>query len=576
MATTPFKSKIHFYICDSYIKELQSVTQEYRNVECSGFKAKCKFQAIPDLLPPKASSSEKQYILGGCALHSEYHKHDTTLLKETSCLYLFAPQPLIESYIAKGAYLLTSGWLEDWEYIVQDIWGFDQASAADFFAEFCKELVLLDTLIDPDSKTKLQQFATFVNRDYRIVPIGLEYFRSYIQHIIDQQTINELHNTNKKYTSALQEKSNYAMAFDLMGRLNEKLDEREIIDKILEMFTLLFAPRNIVYLSIQEDQIVEDFSTYEYSKETMAGYLEMRESYNAFEESFWIKLIYNQEIIGLLSIENIAFKEYVTPYLNLAIVLSDLCALAIENARSHLKTQEVQAQLAQNAKLASMGEMLSAIAHQWRQPLNSLNLNIEMLEEYYEAGQIDEAFIENFIEKNTTTIEFLSQTISDFSDFFRIKKTKESFSIQKAIRSILDIVKVQLSRHNITCNIVGEDCSYYGLGNELKQVLLNLINNAKDAIIESKQKRGTITLTINKKDDTITLTVQDSGGGIDPKLITRVFEPYFSTKEEGKGVGLGLYIAKMIVEEHMQGTLSVHNTRQGALFEIKLVDDHDK
>jgi|GEM_PF-1988431 len=570
MATIPFKTKLHFYICDSYIKELQSVTKEYSTVTVSSFKAKCKYQGIPDLNPQKSSSYKKQYIIGGCSLQSHYP--NTTLLKQDNCLYLLASKALIESYISQGAYLLTPGWLEDWEYIVQDIWGFDQKGAQNFFAEFCTKLVLFDTHINADAKVQLDAFSKFVDRDASVVPIGLDYFRSYIRHIIDSEIIEQLEDKNKKYTSALQEKSNYAMAFDLLSKLNEKLDERQIIDKILEIFTMLFAPQKIIYLALNNNLVLEEFSTYEYSKERTMHYLESKESYKAYEDSFWIKLTYNKETIGLISIESIAFKEYITPYLNLAIVVSDLCALAIENARNHLKTKEVQAQLAQSSKLASMGEMLSSIAHQWRQPLNTLNLNIEMLEDYYEAGQVDEAFIEKFIEKNTATIGFLSQTISDFSNFFRIKKTKEHFSVKNAIMSIIEILKVQLNNHNITCSIEGNDYEYYGLGNEFKQVILNLLNNAKDAIIESKQKSGTIAITINKKDDTITTSIEDSGGGIDLEVINRIFEPYFTTKEEGKGVGLGLYISKMIIEENMHGKLDVENSPKGALFKIQLID----
>jgi signal transduction histidine kinase len=553
------------------------VTQNYRNVEIFTYKAKCKY---PNIQPSFQTPSDKKvvsYILGGCTIDPMKDNATYSLAKESNCFALFAPQTLIDDYISQGAYLMTPGWLKKWEYYVQEQWGFDEQSAQSFFAEFCKKLILLDTLLEEEYLDNLRDFAHFVGCDYERVPVGLEYFRLYIRRIIDRIHIQELEHNRQKYKMALQEKSNYAMAIDLLSRLNERLNEVEIIERITEIFTMLFAPQHITYLAIEKNNVIKELSSKIEANKDIEAFLTIESNYRAYhDDGFCLKFIYDEEVVGFIRIESVAYKEYLTPYLNLALVISDLCALAIANARNSLKTKQMQAKLAQNSKLAAMGEMLSSIAHQWRQPLNTLHLNIEMLEDYYDADQIDEAFIQKFIDKNTTTIQFLSQTISDFSNFFRIHKQKAHFNIKTNILSILNILNAQLQNHNISCTIEGAEYEYFGLGNEFKQVILNLINNAKDAIISSQEPKGQIDITIDKQNSAIIITIEDNGGGIDEAIMGRIFEPYFTTKEEGQGVGLGLYISKMIIEENMAGHLSVSNHNNGAQFKIELMENNEK
>ena len=168
----------------------------------------------------------------------------------------------------------------------------------------------------------------------------------------------------------------------------------------------------------------------------------------------------------------------------------------------------------------------------------------------------------------------MSKTITDFSDFFRINKQKFSFSIKEKIENTLDVVGTQLKNHNISCDIIGDDISIVGLAGEFQQVVLNIINNAKDAIIESKNSKGKITITLLKKDNNAVVEIKDNGGGMPEEILDRIYEPYFTTKEQGKGLGMGMYISKMIIEKNMSGVLSTRNEDDGAVFMIELgLDD---
>ncbi len=222
--------------------------------------------------------------------------------------------------------------------------------------------------------------------------------------------------------------------------------------------------------------------------------------------------------------------------------------------------------LQQQSKMASMGEMIGAIAHQWRQPLNELGLSIQNLEYDYKFGQIDEKFIDEFIEYNKKTIMFMSDTIDDFRNFFRVDKEKKNFNVKEKTKSVIAMLSSQIKNNNITLDLIGDDFIYNGFASEYSQMVLNIINNAKDALISNNIINPYIHIFLENE----SIIIKDNAGGIPNDIIDRVFEPYFTTKEQGKGTGMGLYMSKMIIEDNMGGSLSVENDKDGAIFIINL------
>jgi signal transduction histidine kinase len=231
------------------------------------------------------------------------------------------------------------------------------------------------------------------------------------------------------------------------------------------------------------------------------------------------------------------------------------------------KTDENMQQLEvmqQQSKMASMGEMIGAIAHQWRQPLNEIGISIQNLKYDYEDGLVDAKFLDEFIAKNKEVIKFMSTTIDDFRNFYRVDKTKEIFDIKEAINKTISLQMAQLINNNVAVFIDGESFEVNGFRNEFQQVVLNLINNAKDALLENSIEDAKIFISLKNR----VVSVRDNGGGIDEKYLERIFEPYFTTKEQGKGTGMGLYMSKMIIEDNMGAKLSVHNSRDGVEFRM--------
>jgi len=220
----------------------------------------------------------------------------------------------------------------------------------------------------------------------------------------------------------------------------------------------------------------------------------------------------------------------------------------------------------QQSKLAQMGEMIGSIAHQWRQPLNTLSINIQKLEFDYEDKIIDNKYIDNFINKNEKTIDFMSKTIDDFRNFFKLDKKRELFKVKEAIKESIAILGVQLVNNDIKIEIIGKEFTNNNFKNEFQQVILNIVNNAKYALIERNIKNKKITIILKDKK----IIIKDNAGGIPKDIIDRVFEPYFTTKEPGNGTGIGLYMSKMIIENNMNGKLSVMNFKDCAVFTIYL------
>ncbi len=226
----------------------------------------------------------------------------------------------------------------------------------------------------------------------------------------------------------------------------------------------------------------------------------------------------------------------------------------------------------QQSKLARMGSMISMIAHQWRQPLTELSGILMELETATRFKKVNEEHILNSIERSDTMIEFMSNTIDDFRNFYKPDKIKEDFYLVESCKKALSLISATLSENQIKLEFdVRQDSKIHGYPTEFSQVILNLLINATDILIEKKIQNPKIKIRIEKREDTSIIIVSDNAGGIKEKNFEMIFDPYFSTKESSKGTGLGLYISKLIIEKNMGGELSVKNDHEGAVFKIALI-----
>jgi len=225
----------------------------------------------------------------------------------------------------------------------------------------------------------------------------------------------------------------------------------------------------------------------------------------------------------------------------------------------------------QQSRFAAMGEMLSMIAHQWRQPLNAVSTASINLKMFFDMGVLNEDTLQQqctFIEDQT---QRMSKTINDFMEFFRPDKEKQPFFVSEAVDEVEKIIESQLKNRNITLiKNMDMQAKVVGIKNELEHVILNILTNARDALDEKNPPNKQITLSVEQKEKMVTITIGDSAGGIPKEIINRIFDPYFTTKEKSKGVGIGLYMSKTIINRNFKGELKVFNGNDGAIFKIEI------
>ena len=267
------------------------------------------------------------------------------------------------------------------------------------------------------------------------------------------------------------------------------------------------------------------------------------------------------DLINIDKIEYVEFKQLAKDANNMLIKRSKILA----------ELDSKNAQLLQQSRLAQMGEMISMIAHQWRQPLSAINAVSGNLTLKAKLDKLDNDTVIELGEKISDYSQHLSSTIDDFRDFFKPNKEKREAAFNDLIKNVLNIVEDSIINQNIELiTELNSKNTFNTYPNEIKQVILNLIKNAEDILLEKKIENPCIKIKTYDDENNSYLSVEDNGGGIPKDIIDKIFDPYFSTKTKKNGTGLGLYMSKTIIEEHCNGKLIASNSDTGAKFTIIL------
>ena len=291
----------------------------------------------------------------------------------------------------------------------------------------------------------------------------------------------------------------------------------------------------------------------------------------------------DQELLNTFSTSTSEFTFYTTSNEMKHIILNKAVYKNIDGSVGGIVcimddiTERIQQKqfLIQQSKLAEMGDMIAAIAHQWNEPLVELSALIQDIQTSYLLKELKDKNVKEFVNDSMVQIKYMSKTLTDFRNFLKPSTKKQLFSISKALTEINEIIGKQVFYSNIKMNFnyknKNEELLIYGYENEFKQVLLNIINNAKNKIVEKNlpiNQKGTIDINIKRSTNSNTIEIIDDAGAIDEKVINSIFDPYFTTKQDG--MGLGLYMAKVIIEEKMRGSITVRNDENHVIFTIKL------
>ncbi|MEA1917938.1 MAG: HAMP domain-containing sensor histidine kinase [Campylobacterota bacterium] len=228
--------------------------------------------------------------------------------------------------------------------------------------------------------------------------------------------------------------------------------------------------------------------------------------------------------------------------------------------------KEKEKMLFQQSRLASMGEMMDAVAHQWKQPINIINMQVDMMGYDFEDELIDEQYVEGFQKKVSNQVKHMTSTLEEFRNFFRPSKDATDFDVAEMVGKVLLLVKDEFIKFNIEVVVKDEQkFSLHGVENEFKHLVLNIINNSKDAFNENKTEDRKIVIELIDNSTCSAIEIADNAGGIPLHVIDDIFKANITTKEEGKGTGIGLYMSSQIAQKH-NGELSVENVDGGAKF----------
>jgi C4-dicarboxylate-specific signal transduction histidine kinase len=233
--------------------------------------------------------------------------------------------------------------------------------------------------------------------------------------------------------------------------------------------------------------------------------------------------------------------------------------------------REQEQMLLQQSRLAAMGEMIGNIAHQWRQPLNALGLLVQQMLLFYDLGEFNRELLEKNVSISKDLIKHMSSTIDDFRNFFRPDKEKVEFKVMGAIAGTVSLIADSFKNQHIAVEVIANyEPVIFGYQNEYGQVLLNILNNARDVLTERSIVDPRVTITIGAEDNRSIVAVADNAGGIPEEIMHKIFDPYFTTKGPQQGTGVGLFMSKIIIEKNMGGRLSARNTADGAEFRIEV------
>ena len=233
------------------------------------------------------------------------------------------------------------------------------------------------------------------------------------------------------------------------------------------------------------------------------------------------------------------------------------------------KNEEKQKLLFLQSRMASLGQMLGNIAHQWRQPLTELNLTLFNMKKAFKSNNEEKMY--KLYKESNYLISNMSNTIEDFTNFFNPQKEKKVFIIEDAINESINILNKVLKEQEIKINItILDNVKALGILNEFSQVIINLIQNSKDAFIENKITKRSINITLKDNKNNLLVIFEDNAGGIDNSNLEKIFDPYFTTKYKAQGIGLGLFMSKMIIEKSLDGQIIHKNSNNGSIFTITL------
>jgi len=369
-----------------------------------------------------------------------------------------------------------------------------------------------------------------------------------------------------------------------MGFIRNKFFNLISTTKSLSTNPILIDQRSKILNLIKDIEKLKRFTIKRYSKSLKAGTNEDQMYDDAFNNILkdFTKLNNNIKNIAQKNLKKIEFYKriYFMFYIFIIIILFIIIYFIEKNLKNTIEDNKIKDQIIHKSeKLASMGEMIGNIAHQWRQPLSVISTAATGMKVQKEFNKLDDKTFNEFCDAINNNTQYLSRTIDDFRNFIKEGREKNKFLLSKTIYTSLNLVNSSIKKYKIDIELnMDEKINIVGFENELIQALINIFNNAKDELIINDINIKYILISTQKKDNNAIIKIKDNAGGIKNDIIDKVFDPYFTTKHKSQGTGLGLSMTYNLIKNGMNGNIEVYNETfkykgvnyTGALFKITI------
>lgn len=573
--------KLCLIVCGSFLPEVKSVIEAgvYPDVAIKSFNSSCigaqlNDDSIDTVLEKYKTQFSKVAVIGGSCNVLMNKKNVTNDQIEyyqlSQCFELLLNKSTIDHLITNRNYLISNGWLKDYKKHIME-WGFDSQTAKKYFQESVTKLVLLDTGLPDDYLTPLQTISNYMGIPYEIVPVGLSHCKLYLDSIIlNWREENERKDLNDKIALVTSKSADYTMAFSELKNLVDLVEEEAIVKKIVNLLNMLFAPSDIKYTSINDDDN-KDYLSFK------GNNISENPPNN---NNFIIELSHQQSKVGVFEISGIPFPQYIERYKEVAKIISGVGGLAIANSRKYnqIKTNEESLKkYSEELKelIASRDKFFSIIAHDLRAPFSGLLGLTKIM-----AMENEKFTLKEFIELSESiniAADNLYKLLNNLLEWALLQQNEISFVKEKQNLSSLVLQSIEAFKARAVqkeISVISDIEQKLFVSADQKMVttvLRNLLSNA----IKFTHKGGTISVSaIQLKNSMIQVSVSDSGVGIDDINLNRLFvigEKVSSKGTEGEiSTGLGLILCKEFVEKH-GGTLWVESKKNvGSTFYFTL------
>jgi signal transduction histidine kinase len=500
------------------------------------------------------------------------------LLRQKQCFHMVANPTQVDQAITDGGYLLTPGWLADWRGRIRDM-GFEPEAAGEFFKDFASRLVLFDTGIAPDSAKQFDELSTVLGLPATRIGVGLEHIRLLLARtVLDVRLEDERQLRQQSEKAHRRELADHVSAMDLLVRLAGTKDEPEALATIEDVFRMLFAPATLHCLRAVDDQAEAFPALPEDLRATLTDF-KGSWAWTASGQGFVLRIARQEQTLALIVVDGLAFPEFRAHYLNLALAMSGVCALAIDNARTHKRLVEAE-------KMASLGMLVAGVAHEINTPLgvglaaaSTLQMQSAEIAQRFAERKMTQSNLQTYIEAAASESGLIRgnlDRIGKLVDAFRQlaitggQVTIRRFAPRRIVEDVLASRGEQLTQGAIAVEVICDpSLEIEGNPDDWATIFSNLVGNSLQHGFRDR-KYGCIRIGIQAAESRLRIDYSDDGAGMSAEVRNRVFDPFFTTDRQ-RGMGLGMHLAYNLVTQGMRGNIRcVSAPDQGCHFYIEV------